>query len=55
MPNILETNTKEEEAFKLLERIRKKDISVQFTIDCELLFVEYCKEFILTYGYFFSF
>jgi hypothetical protein len=52
LPNILENNTKEEEAFKLLERIRKKDISAQFTIDCELLFVENCKEFIVTYGYF---
>jgi hypothetical protein len=52
LPDILENNTKEEEAFKLLERIRKKDISFQFTIDCELSFVEYCKEFILTYGYF---
>jgi hypothetical protein len=52
LPNILETNIKEEEAFNLLERIRKKDISSQFTIDCELLFVEYCKEFIETYSYF---
>jgi len=52
LPDIPESNTNEEAAFKLLERIRKKDISSQFTIDCELLFVEYCKEFILTYGYF---
>lgn len=51
LPDILENSTKEE-AFKLLERIRKKDISFQFTIDCEILFVEYCKEFIETYGYF---
>ncbi|QTE21407.1 hypothetical protein [Polaribacter cellanae] len=52
LPDILENNTKEEDAFKLLERIRKKNISVQFTIDCELLFVENCNEFIETYGYF---
>ena len=41
LPDILENNTKEEEAFKLLERIRKKDVSAQFTIDCELFFVSY--------------
>lgn len=52
LPNILESNTKEEEAFKLLERIRKKDINSQFTIDSELWFLECCKEFIVTYGYF---
>ena len=52
LPDILQTNTRELEAFKLLERIRKKNISPQFTIDCELLFITFCKEFILTYGYF---
>tara|TARA_R110001583_G_scaffold58811_2_gene175102 strand:+ start:135 stop:671 length:537 start_codon:yes stop_codon:yes gene_type:complete len=52
LPNILENNTKEEEALKLLERIQKKDISSQFTINCELQFIECCKEFIVTYGYF---
>lgn len=52
LPDILETNIRELEALKLLERIRKKNISPQFTIDCELQFVNYCKEFILTYGYF---
>ncbi|GAB1856861.1 hypothetical protein MHTCC0001_16970 [Flavobacteriaceae bacterium MHTCC 0001] len=52
LPDILEMNTREFEAFKLLERIRKKNISPQFTVDCELQFITYCKEFILTYGYF---
>ena len=52
LPDILETNTRELEAFELLERIRKKNISPQFTIDCELQFIINCKEFILTYGYF---
>lgn len=52
LPDILDTNTRELEAFKLLERIRKKNISSKFTIDCEFQFIEYCKEFILTYGYF---
>lgn len=52
LPDILETNTRELEAFKLLERIRKKNISTQFTIDCEFQFINYCREFILTYGYF---
>lgn len=52
LPDILEMNTRELEAFKLLERIRKKNISPQFTIDCELQFITCCKEFILTYGYF---
>ena len=52
LPNILEKNTKEEEAYYLLDRIRSKEISFKFTIDCELYFIECCKEFILTYGYF---
>lgn len=52
LPDILETNIREVEAFKLLERIRKKSVSPQFTIDCELQYITYCKEFILTYGYF---
>lgn len=52
LPNILENDAKEYEAFVLLERIRKKDISPKFTIDCELLFIECCKEFIVTYAYF---
>lgn len=52
LPDILESNPKEEEAYKLLERIRKKDINSQFIIDCEFQFIECCKEFILTYGYF---
>ena len=50
-PYKLETNPRELEAFELLKRIRKKKISPQFTIDCELQFINYCKEFILTYGY----
>ena len=52
LPDILETNIRELEAFKLLERIRKKNVSSEFTIDCELQFITCCKEFILTYGYF---
>jgi len=52
MPNVLMDQPKEEEAYKLLERIRKKDINPEFTIDCELQFIASCKEFILTYGYF---
>ena len=52
LPDILETKISELEAFKLLERIRKKNISPQFTIDCELQFITCCKEFILIYGYF---
>lgn len=52
MPDILIEKSKEEEAYALLERIRKKNITAEFTIDCELQFVESCKTFILTYGYF---
>ncbi|WP_034060769.1 hypothetical protein [Lacinutrix jangbogonensis] len=52
LPDIPKNDTQEEEAFMLLERIRKKDISPQFIINCELQFVEYCKEFILIYDYF---
>jgi hypothetical protein len=52
LPDVLEMNPRELEALKLLEQIRKKDISPQFTIDCEFHFIECCKEFILTYGYF---
>lgn len=52
LPDILENNSREEEAYKLLERIRKKDINTQFIIDCEFQFIACCKEFILTYGYF---
>ena len=37
---------------KLLKRIRKNNIDIQLVIDCEFYFIECCKEFILTYGYF---
>lgn len=52
LPDIIESLPREEEALNLLKRIRKKDIDTRFVIDCEFYFIEYCKEFILTYGYF---
>lgn len=51
-PLDFETPTREYEALKLIKRIRKKDVSLQLTVDCELWYVACCKEFILTYGYF---
>lgn len=50
-PVDFETPTREEEAIKLIERIRKKEISPEFTIECELHYLSSCKDFILMYGY----
>ncbi len=52
LPNILESDVDDVAAYELLERIRKNNIDTQLVIDCEFQFVTYCKEFILTYGYF---
>ncbi len=51
-PIDFQTPTKEEEALRLIERIRKKEISPKFTIECELHYIDSCKHFILEYGYF---
>ena len=51
-PQDFETQMRDDEALELIERIRKKDISPKFTIDCELWFVECCIEYIVDYVYF---
>jgi len=51
-PIDFQTPTKEDEALSLIERIRKKEISPEFTVECELHYIDSCKDFIIEYGYF---
>ncbi len=51
-PSIPEEDLDEEKAINLIERIRKAELNPEFTIECEMYFVECCKNFILNYGYF---
>lgn len=51
-PQDFETEMRDDEALEFIERIRKKDISPKFTIDCELWFVECCVGFVVDYSYF---
>jgi hypothetical protein len=51
-PNVPEEVLDEERAINLINLIRKNNLNIRLTIECELYFLNCCKDFVLNYGYF---